>query len=79
MNTILSAPAPLARGESAALADKPACGIGDFPCERGFMTMRTAYRATGDPGSQGNTGRTGTAGENTTVIVMPLAVSVPAH
>jgi hypothetical protein len=47
MNTILSRPVPLARSESAALADKPACGIGDSPSERGFMAMRTAYRATG--------------------------------
>ncbi len=52
MTAVLSAPAPPARNERAAPLHELAGGIGDFPNERGFTAMRTAYRATGGLASE---------------------------
>jgi len=57
MNAVLRAPAPPVRGDSTALAAELASSIDDVPNERGFVAMRTAYRATGGLASGDDLGR----------------------
>jgi hypothetical protein len=47
MHTDLSASASLAHSEPTAQTHEWAGGFDDYPSERGFVAMRTAYRATG--------------------------------